>query len=313
MSDETTNLRQLLARAETLAELERTDEARAVYRQVIEQAPEGSAVQFEAYFGLLATFDAEPQPCDAQVQTCIAAIEKFPRDAYLLLAMGHYMQQRGELGLAERSFEAAFRHGQQPPDHVMPSHGTEEPGDLAGVCLAVVQQLGDRAEEARRTLLEVAERYPDSARVRRHLLDAHIKAGDETAALGLVEGTDADPTIVDVVRGACRASRGESAAGLGLLQSAYVAGCRNPLCLRWLVAALLREGQLDAARPLLTEWKQLDPDSPELHAYQAAMEQFDADGQGDQQFRIDAAQPGSPQPELGQHAARSQDDRVRGS
>ena len=77
---------------------------------------------------------------------------------------------------------------------------------------------------------------------------------------------------------------------LGYLQGAYVAGCRDLLCLRWLAVTLLSNGQTEAAEPVLQDWRQLEPANPELLRY------LDALRQHRQAAAAGADQPSGPTP-----------------
>jgi hypothetical protein len=75
------------------------------------------------------------------------------------------------------------------------------------------------------------------------------------------------------IRGACKAAKQQWTPALAYLQSAYLMGCRSPMCLRWLAVTLLSNGQADAAKPVLAEWQKLEPANPELLAYIAAVQE----------------------------------------
>jgi hypothetical protein len=56
----------------------------------------------EGYYGLLTTFDGDPSQSDQQITACLEALEVYPLDAQLLVAMGGYMQNQNRLDLAAR-------------------------------------------------------------------------------------------------------------------------------------------------------------------------------------------------------------------
>src|SRR5262249_45264161 len=60
------------------------------FRRAVEQSPRASAEQLEAYYGLLTTFDGQPEARDEQIAACVKALEVFPLDVQLLCAMGSY-------------------------------------------------------------------------------------------------------------------------------------------------------------------------------------------------------------------------------
>jgi hypothetical protein len=117
---------------------------------------------------------------------------------------------------------------------------------------------------------EALSRSPGSVRIRRQLVELNVKQGHCEEALRVAEGLavgDEGRWLAEAVRGACRAAAREWTAALALLQGAYVAGCRDPLCLRWLAVTLLSNGAVEAALPVLDEWQQADPLNPEVQTY----------------------------------------------
>ena len=54
---------------------------------------------------------------------------------------------------------------------------------------------------------------------------------------------------------------------MGYLQSAYVAGCQDPLCLRWLAVTLLSNGRTEAVLPVLHRWLEVEPNNAEARRY----------------------------------------------
>jgi tetratricopeptide (TPR) repeat protein len=243
---------------------------------------------------------------------CLEALEIYPLDAQLLCAMGSYLQRREQLSLARRAFETAVRYGQVD----METWHLTEIAEVSAVCYALTLQLEGNEEEAHRQLREAAQRYPNSQRVWRAQLELSIKLGDDNRAAALVREPFVDrqqqPTLTDAVRGACRAAEEDWTAAIGLLQSAYAAGCRHPICLRGLAVTLLSNGQVDAVGPILKLWLSQEPENAEANAYlqaiqQAARTQSVDVGAADSQrsVRIDAGSqpadsPPSQLPNLGQ-------------
>ncbi|MHC4177407.1 MAG: tetratricopeptide repeat-containing glycosyltransferase family 2 protein [Planctomycetota bacterium] len=282
------------------------DEARRAFLAAVEAAEHGSTEQLEAYYGLLTTYDGQQSEGGQQLSTCLEALEVFPLDAQLLLAMGNYLQARNRTDLAVRSFEAAVKHGQVDLEVW---HLAELP-EVAADYLNLSLQIQGEDDRAREVLEEALQRTPDSTRLRRRLLELHVKHGRSDEALDLadrlpIEAEGREP-LRDTIRGACKAAEQDWTAALGYLQSAYVAGCRDPLCLRWLSVTLLSGGQVEAARPVLAEWNKLEPTNAEVRAYLSALEQppesapqekqpSEAEPQADsagRQFRIDQGAPG---------------------
>ncbi|MBN2474453.1 MAG: glycosyltransferase [Pirellulales bacterium] len=264
-----------LAMGEAYGNLSARDQARQAYRRVIASVPPASTEMLEAYYGLLATYDGDPFCREAQLSTCVEALEVFPFDAQLLLAMGNYLQTANRLDLATRSFETAVRYGQVDLGIWHMSELTE----VAADCLAIILQIQGRNVEALRVLEDARQRCPDSIRLGRRLLDLYVRQDlcDEAVELAdqLSTHPDEREPLHDAVRGACKAATKDWTAALGYLQSAYAAGCTDPICLRWLSVTLLSNGRVEAARPVLAEWQQVEPTDMELRAYLAAVVQRD--------------------------------------
>ena len=280
----------LIARGDAYAGLDCPEPARAAYFAALAVAKPGTTEMLEAYYGLLPTFDQEPSLRNHQLKACLQALEIHPQDCQLLFAAGNYLQHHDRMDLARRSFEAAVSFGQVD----METWHLKELAEVVAVCLSVVQQLEGADDDARTTLETALSRYPRSVRIRRQLLDLHLRNGREAEALTVAEALPVDPaeqpSFADAIRGACQAAQQQWTRALGYLQAAYVAGCRDLICLRWLAVTLLSNGEFAAARPVLAEWAELDPNSVELSTFQAAL-----DGQGvtaelaesDRQYRFD--------------------------
>lgn len=282
-------VRLLLAAGEAFSDLHETEKARQAFQQATQLAERGSTELLDAYYGLLTTFDGIPELQDQQLSAGLDALEAFPLDAQLLCAMGSYLQVQNRLDLAERSFETAVKYGQVD----LETWHLAEIAEMAVVCLSLTQQLANRHEKARASLVEAIHRFPDSVRVRRHLIDLCVKLGRADEALDLVQPLVADGALADpwrnAVRGACMAARKEWLRALGYLQSAYVGGCRDPFCLRWLVVTLISNGQVDAAGPVLDEWLQREPRNAEAIAYRDRMEKDDSAVADGKTYRVDQA------------------------
>ena len=294
-------LRVLLAMGEAYSDLGLGEQARGLFRKAIDRAAKGSTEMLEAYYGLLTALDGDPLLRDLQLSVCLEALELFPFDAQLLLAMGNYLQGQQRLDLAARAFDTALRYGQVD----LATWHLKELAEVAAVCLSLTLQLQGSHELALGVLQEALERHADSPRVVRHLIDLHAQHGrcDEALAVAgrLPLAPDQLGLLGAAIRGACKAVEKDWTAALGYLQSAYVAGCHDPFLLRWLSVTLLSNGQIEAAEPVLSHWHQLEPNSAELRTYMAALRQFgeatparqqpaaeQAPGRaGERQFRID--------------------------
>ena len=263
----------LIARAEALAELGRSKEAGAVYRRAIEVAEHGSSELLEAYYGLLTAMDADPSAADLQIATCLKALEVYPLDAQLLCGIGSYLLRAQRLDLAARSYEMAATHGKVDPSiwHLA------DLADVAIVCWSLVLQLLGDAGRAEAVLNDALSERSASLRLRRQLIELFVKAGRERDALAQCKLLPADTayrsTLPDVIRGAVLAAARKSAAALGPLRAAYRAGCRDPLCLRWLAGAHLALGNLSDVEAIAAEWERHDPGNLEIATFRRAVEQ----------------------------------------
>jgi tetratricopeptide (TPR) repeat protein len=233
------------------------------FRQAVDEATPGSTEQLEAYYGLLTTFDGRLESADRQIATCLEALQRFPLDAQLLCAMASYLQNQGRLDLACRSYQTAVEHGQV---NVRTWH-LAELADVATICYSMTLDLQGHADEARGALGGALTSRPESERLQRQLIDLDIKHNRRQEALA---GADKLPgalternALRNSVRGACLAAAKQWSASLAHLQSAYDSGCRDPICLRWLSAALIATGQLAAAEPVLLHWRAAAPNHPE--------------------------------------------------
>ena len=278
--------RLLIAQGDAHVALGDVPSAREAFSQAVATAQRGWPQMLEAYYGLLATFDGDASQSDRQLSVGLEALEIYPLDAQLLCAMGNYLQQQNRLDLAVRSFDTAAKYGQVD----LETWHLAEVGEMAAVCLALAWQLQGEDDEAHRVLEDAHRRYPDSVRVRRHLLDLYVKRNEADQAVRLaeamcVEGEDFEPWR-NAVLGACKAATHDWLPALGYLQSAYVGGCREPFCLRWLTVTLLSSGQTEPIRPVLAEWLRAEPGSVEVQQYLKAIQP--AEDEDARRIRVDS-------------------------
>jgi tetratricopeptide (TPR) repeat protein len=224
----------------------------------------------QGYYGLLACCNQLPGPGLQRIQICLKALEVFPYDAQLLLTMGGYLQGENRLDLAVRAFQTAVETGRVD----LETWHLSELAEVAVACYGAALQLQGNSAKAGRILEDSLRRYPRSARLKRLSLEVFIQLGRRDKALEIAETLFSDwpdrALLADVIRGACLARKRQWTAALGSLQSAYLRGCRHPICLRWLAVTLVSQGQAEAALPVLKEWRQAEPQHPELQAYLAA-------------------------------------------
>jgi tetratricopeptide (TPR) repeat protein len=261
----------VLARADALATLGRSREAIEAYRTAIVSAERSSTVMLEAYYGLLSAFDANPADAETQLATCLEALDVYPLDAQLLSAMGGYMLAQNRPDLALRSYTIAVEHGRVDP---LAWHLVEI-GEVCVACLSLTHQLLGADEQALDVLDAALDTFSESARLRRQLINLHIKHGRSEPALEEFELLPADTphreALRSAVRGGLLAAIRQYNAAIPYLLAAYRASCRDPICLRWLVVSYLATDNLDSAEPLLREWSELDPGSAEVVSYLSAL------------------------------------------
>ncbi len=272
-SDGAPPVRVRLAIGDANCDLGAAAEARKAFLAALEVAEHGSREMLEAYYGMLTTYDDDKFLVELQVTTCLEALETFPFDTQLLLAMGNYLQAKGKLDLAARSFDTAVKYGQVD----LGTWHLTELAEVAADCLSLTLQAQEQDDEARQVLEEALGRHEDSIRLQRRLIDLHVKHGRCEAAIDRADRMAAPPEgrepLHNALRGACKGADEDWTPALAYLQSAYVAGCSDPICLRWLAVTLLSNAQIEAAEPVLLDWQKVEPANIELQAYLAALKQ----------------------------------------
>jgi tetratricopeptide (TPR) repeat protein len=243
------------------------------HRQALEQSAAGSPDMLEAYYGLLTALEGEPDSRDAQLQLCMKALEVYPLDAQLLCAIGGYLQSKDQVELASRAYQLSAQHGQVTPE-VWHLDGLPE---IAHNCYALTLQALGREDEAVQFLQQHLAANPQSARLRRQLLELHVRHArhDEASAVvsAMPRGTSNREALRSAVRGACLAAEQNWVSARTYLETAHRAGCREPLCLHWLAQTYLSLGHNNEAAAILGEWSAVDPLSAELRQTRQAMQQ----------------------------------------
>lgn len=175
--------RLLLAAGQAHGVLGDQDQAREMLRRAAEISPPRSAQRLEAFYGLLTTFDEDPDLHASQLTACLDSLEDFPFDLQLLLALGNYMLVRERLDLAIRAFEAAVRYGRITPTvwHLC------EVREIAAVCLGLALQARQRDDEACSVLETALAATPDSLRLLHQLYNLYRKRGKSLEALALAQ------------------------------------------------------------------------------------------------------------------------------
>ncbi|WDI40809.1 tetratricopeptide repeat-containing glycosyltransferase [Bremerella sp. P1] len=241
------------------------DQANALmfYEQACRLSEHGSAEMLEAFYGILTALDGRPDGLDTQIQTCMTALEIFPLDAQLLCAVGGYLQSKGHLDLARRSFETAYKHGQIN----LETWHIDDIDEIAASCLAITTHAVGREEDAERILLEALSDCPRSVRLRRQVIETHVKHGRRQEALAELDKLPADypkiESLRSAVRGAALASQKNWVAARPYLEAAYRQGSREPLCLRWYATTLAALSELETSRDVLKVWKEREPHNAE--------------------------------------------------
>ena len=137
-------------------------------------------------------------------------------------------------------------------------------------------QLQGHDDDALKVLEEALQVDGDSFRVRRQLIDLHIKHGRREPALAqfdlLPAQTPQREALRSAVRGAWLASQKNWIPALAYLKTGYDNGCRDTICLRWYSVSLLASGDISNARPVIDEWFQREPENTEVQAYRQALE-----------------------------------------
>jgi tetratricopeptide (TPR) repeat protein len=258
------NARLSLARGEALALLGEPEEARDCFRRAQHEADAGSDELLEAFYGQITSLAETPAGREAQLDLCLEALQSFPVDLQLLCAMGNFLQASGRMELAIRAFETAVQCGELKKSlwHLADIE------DVAVVCWAATLQLQTRVNEAQRLLEGALIERPASVRIRRQLIELHIQQQDRDQALEHVQQLPTtfpdSQAFSNAVRGACLALGGDWVAAEAYLETAYDDDCRDPICLRWLAATLLELDKATAARRVLRDWYQIEPDNEEI-------------------------------------------------
>lgn len=248
-----------------------TEGATLAFKQALTLSQRESDDMIEAYYGLLTSLDGADTKHQSQLTICLQALEIFPLDAQLLCAMGGYLQSQARFDLAARSYQTAFQFGQVRPE-VWHLQGINE---IAATSCSLAMQLDGKEDEAVKLLYEAAAEAPASQGLRRRLLDLLVQRGERDAALAQVEHLtmpDEQRNLLrSAVRGGSLASQKNWLSSRSHLQTAYDAGCRDPLCMRWFGVSLLAMGATSRANDIFLEWSKLAPTNPEPRQYLEAM------------------------------------------
>jgi tetratricopeptide (TPR) repeat protein len=287
---------------QTLAD---NDRAARCFSQAVHAAPSGSLDMLEAYYGLLTSLDGSADQRQRQLDLAVEANSIFPLDAQLLCALGGYLQSMGQTELAQQSYETAFHYGQLNP---LVWHVAEVRA-IAAICWGITLQMQNKLDEAEQTLREALAACEGSVRVRRQLIELLVQRARRDEALEQVDQlppeTPHREALRSAVRGACLGVKKNWIAAKAYLQTAYHAGCRDALCMRWLATAAIAAGQLDEARQVLRSWADDEPDNPDLRKLLASVAvSTEPDEDIQRQWRIDAPGRTSPSQPSQQAAVR---------
>ena len=283
-----------LTLGECLANLGATEAAASQFRTATRLAERGSTEMLEAYYGLLATLDGQAGMEHQRMNVCLEALEVFPLDAQLLCGMGSYLLEQSRIELATRSYRLAMEHGSFDAC-------TWHLDDITAVSthsLALALQLDNRDDEALQVLQSALERDPNSSRIRRGLINLHIKHGRGESALAEFEALPIEPpqreALRSAIRGALLAAEQQWSAAQAYLETAFRAGCHDTICLRWLVLTYLSTAQAAQAQQVLAVWEQTGADRVELLSYREAVSQLHSSADDDSVLPPAEAADGSP-------------------
>ena len=269
-NDEITSVTDCLVEADAIHILGDRDKAKNCFRKALECAERGSSQMLEAYYGLLTTYDGHPGEHEEQITTCLEALDVYPLDAQLLCGMGSYLLNQKRVDLAARSYELAATHGQVDPT----TWHMKDIAEIATTCLCLTYQLQGDMNEAIAILKQTLEQRPESLRLRKHYIEILIKKGDREEAMRQFELLPEIPhreALRSAIRGAMLASQKDFVAAEPYLKTAFSAGCRETLCMRWLVACYFALGRRNNAKPILEAWRTCDPLDAEAIAYENAI------------------------------------------
>ena len=169
----------LLAMGEAASDLDDRPMARQAFAEAVRAAPKGSLEMLEGYYGLLSSFDGQEGDAQRQLAMCLEALEIYPLDAQLLCAMGTYLQAQNQLKLAIRAFDTAVKYG-----HVnLQTWHLADIEQVAVAYLSLTLQLDGQADLAREVLEQGLARFPEAMRLRRQLVDLHVKHGRAEEAI----------------------------------------------------------------------------------------------------------------------------------
>lgn len=255
--------RLLICMAEAVQTLNDQENALMFFEQACRLAERGSAEMLEAFYGILTALDNRPGSLDLQIQTCTTALEIFPLDAQLLCAVGGYLQTKGHLELARRSFETAYNYGQIN----LETWHIDDIDEIAASCLAITTHASGNQEEAEKILVQALAECPTSVRLRRQVIEMYVKHGRRAEALAELEklpsGYPQIESFRSAVRGAALAAQKNWIGARPYLEAAYRQGSREPVCLRWYATTLAALGEVEQSRDVLKLWQQKDPFSSE--------------------------------------------------
>ncbi|WP_158545249.1 tetratricopeptide repeat-containing glycosyltransferase [Bremerella cremea] len=257
------NARLMICMADAVQALNDQQNALMFFEQACRLAEHGSAEMLEAFYGILTALDSQADSLDLQIQTCMTALEIFPLDAQLLCAVGGYLQTKGHLELARRSFETAYKYGQIN----LESWHIDDIDEIAASCLAITTHASGKQEQAEEILVQALKDCPHSVRLRRQVIEMYVKHGRRQEAIAELERLPADypklEAMRSAVRGAALAAQQNWTSARPYLEAAYQQGSRETLCLRWYATTLVALEEQDAAREVLQAWKQREPSNTE--------------------------------------------------
>jgi tetratricopeptide (TPR) repeat protein len=262
---------ELFVRAEARLVLGDAVRARRDFLRLINETRQ-SDIRLASYYGVWETSVLSPIPDAELTKILLEGIDRFPVDMQLLTFMGAHLQRLGKHDLAVRTFETAIRYGQTTLDvwHRLRIR------EIAVMSLALLFRLQGKGLEAIRILETNLKLIADRTEFNRILIDLYVAEQQESQVrdfAATVWGDTELDLIRDVLDGAVKASGGNWFDAAPILESAYLEGCRDVLCLRWYSLTLLSLTRFNEAVTVLEEWNRAEPGNKEAEAFLVAARQ----------------------------------------
>jgi tetratricopeptide (TPR) repeat protein len=147
------------------------------YRRALDLPKNNTRDQLESYYGLLTCLDSAQPDRHAQLSLAMQALERFPLDAQLLVALGGYLQAIGHVALAIRAYDVAFHYGQTE----LRLWHLPAIREIAAACAAAAYELLGQSDQAQTLLLAAIRLFPNSARLELQLAGLNTQSAGPAA------------------------------------------------------------------------------------------------------------------------------------